>query len=174
MRKRFQLRKGALLAVVLSFAGFATAQADGDRYTVLLKKHSIPTDFSATVEGMGGQVVDQLAQVGIVVAVSDDESFADLLASDSRVQSVGLAGAYSLPETVDVELPDSGPQPIDFLWSGGDLWGIDRVNAPAAWASTRWFYDQTETGKVMVAARHAMQEQDAPQPMWFYLAPGDS
>jgi hypothetical protein len=46
-------------------------------------------------------------------------------------------------------------------------------HAPAAWASTRWFYDETETGKVMTAARHAMQEQDAPQPMWFYLTPGD-
>ena len=46
-------------------------------------------------------------------------------------------------------------------------------HAPAAWASTRWFYDQTETGKVMTAARQAMQQQDAPQPMWFYLTPGD-
>ena len=46
-------------------------------------------------------------------------------------------------------------------------------HAPAAWAGTRWFYDQTETGKVMLAARRAMQDQDAPQPMWFYLTPGD-
>ncbi len=46
-------------------------------------------------------------------------------------------------------------------------------HAPAAWASTRWFLDETETGKVMLAARQAMQDQDAPQPMWFYLTPGD-
>ena len=46
-------------------------------------------------------------------------------------------------------------------------------HAPAAWASTRWCLDQTETGKVMMAARQAMQDQDAPQPMWFYLTPGD-
>lgn len=46
-------------------------------------------------------------------------------------------------------------------------------HAPAAWASTNWFLDQTETGKVMMAARKAMEEQDAPQPMWFYLTPGD-
>ncbi len=46
-------------------------------------------------------------------------------------------------------------------------------HAPAAWASTRWFFNQTETGKVMIAARQAMRDQDAPQPMWFYLAPGD-
>jgi hypothetical protein len=46
-------------------------------------------------------------------------------------------------------------------------------HAPAAWAGTRWFLDETETGKVMMAARKAMQDQDAPQPMWFYLTPGD-
>ena len=46
-------------------------------------------------------------------------------------------------------------------------------HAPAAWAGTRWFYEQTETGKVMMAARKAMEEQEASQPMWFYLAPGD-
>ena len=46
-------------------------------------------------------------------------------------------------------------------------------HAPAAWAGARWFYEQTETGKVMMAARQAMQDQDAPQPMWFYHTPGD-
>ena len=46
-------------------------------------------------------------------------------------------------------------------------------HAPPAWAGTRWFYDQTETGKVITAARKVMQEQEAPQPMWFYLTPGD-
>ncbi|MEM9134245.1 MAG: hypothetical protein AAGA59_12190 [Actinomycetota bacterium] len=46
-------------------------------------------------------------------------------------------------------------------------------HAPAAWAGTRWFLDRTETGKVLLAARHAMQEQEAPHGMWFYLTPGD-
>ena len=46
-------------------------------------------------------------------------------------------------------------------------------HAPAAWAGARWFLDETETGKVMMAARSAMEDQGAPQPMWFYLTPGD-
>ena len=32
---------------------------------------------------------------------------------------------------------------------------------------------QDETGKVMTAARKSMEAQGAPQPMWFYLTPGD-
>ena len=46
-------------------------------------------------------------------------------------------------------------------------------HAPAAWAGARWFLDETETGKVLMAARTEMERQDAPQPMWFYLTPGD-
>ena len=46
-------------------------------------------------------------------------------------------------------------------------------HAPPAWAGTRWFLDATETGKVLLAARKEMERQEAPQPMWFYLTPGD-
>ncbi len=46
-------------------------------------------------------------------------------------------------------------------------------HAPAAWAGARWFYDETETGKVLMAARSEMERQAAPHPMWFYLTPGD-
>jgi hypothetical protein len=46
-------------------------------------------------------------------------------------------------------------------------------HVPAAWSGTRWFFDHTEGGKVMLAARSAMQEADVAQPIWFYMAPGD-
>ena len=46
-------------------------------------------------------------------------------------------------------------------------------HAPPAWAGARWFYDATETGKVLLAARAEMERQEAPHPMWFYLTPGD-
>jgi hypothetical protein len=46
-------------------------------------------------------------------------------------------------------------------------------HTPAAWAGTRWFLDETETGRVLMAAREEMQRQEAPQAMWFYLTPGD-
>lgn len=34
-----------------------------------------------------------------------------------------------------------------------------------------WFYETTEAGKTINAARLAMKEQEAPFPMWFYMAP---
>jgi len=46
-------------------------------------------------------------------------------------------------------------------------------HAPAAWAGTRWFFDDTEAGKTILAARTAMREADVKQPIWFYMAPGD-
>ncbi len=47
-------------------------------------------------------------------------------------------------------------------------------NAPKAWAGTRWFFNETETGKLLMAARQAMADSGANQPIWFYMAPGDS
>jgi hypothetical protein len=46
-------------------------------------------------------------------------------------------------------------------------------HVPAAWAGTRWFFDHTEGGKVVLAARAAMRDAGAKQPVWFYMAPGD-
>ncbi|MGY9072518.1 MAG: hypothetical protein ACKVHU_06190 [Acidimicrobiales bacterium] len=46
-------------------------------------------------------------------------------------------------------------------------------HAPSAWAGTRWFFDETEGGKLILAARQAMADAGVKQPIWFYMAPGD-
>ncbi|MFQ5696725.1 MAG: hypothetical protein ACE5IL_00370 [Myxococcota bacterium] len=43
---------------------------------------------------------------------------------------------------------------------------------PAPWAAERWFYDETETGRTLLAARRAMRAAEVPFPIWFYMAPG--
>jgi hypothetical protein len=35
-----------------------------------------------------------------------------------------------------------------------------------------WFFEKTEAGKTLLAARQALQDQKAPFPFWFYMAPG--
>jgi hypothetical protein len=46
-------------------------------------------------------------------------------------------------------------------------------HSPGAWAGEDWFYNKTETGKLMLQVRTTLKEAGAPQPLWFYLSPGD-
>jgi hypothetical protein len=38
----------------------------------------------------------------------------------------------------------------------------------AAWSGARWFYDNTEGGKVILAAKTAMKDAGEKQFVWFY------
>lgn len=129
------LLKRSVLLFVAGLFGMSAALADDSRYTILMTKNAVPKKFAATVEAAGGRIVSSLDKVGIVIAVSSDESFADLVASDNRVQSVGLTGYNSLPETVEAAIPDGAEGHIapDQYFSDGLVWGVQRVNAPAAW-----------------------------------------
>lgn len=44
--------------------------------------------------------------------------------------------------------------------------------APGGRAAEAWFFEATEAGSVVMAARRAMKAAGAPQPFWFYMAPG--
>lgn len=46
-------------------------------------------------------------------------------------------------------------------------------HTPGAWAGENWFYNETETGKLMLRTRTKLKDAGAPQPLWFYLSPGD-
>jgi len=46
-------------------------------------------------------------------------------------------------------------------------------HTPGAWAGEDWFYNDTETGKLMLRVRTVLKNGGAPQPLWFYLSPGD-
>jgi hypothetical protein len=43
---------------------------------------------------------------------------------------------------------------------------------PGGRSAEAWFFDSTEAGRTLMAARSALQEQEAPFPFWFYMAPG--
>lgn len=46
-------------------------------------------------------------------------------------------------------------------------------HAPSAWAGSKWFYEQTEAGRVTLAARQAMSDAGEKRDIWYYMAPGD-
>jgi hypothetical protein len=43
---------------------------------------------------------------------------------------------------------------------------------PGERAAEAWFHEETEAGRTLMAARQALQDQGAPFPFWFYMAPG--
>ncbi len=44
--------------------------------------------------------------------------------------------------------------------------------APGARSVEAWFHERTAAGRTVLAARAALEEQGAPFPFWFYMAPG--
>lgn len=44
-------------------------------------------------------------------------------------------------------------------------------HTPAAWETTRWFPDDTESGAAIRCVREAMKAAGEKQPLWFYLVP---
>ena len=43
---------------------------------------------------------------------------------------------------------------------------------PAGRAIEAWYFDETETGKLVLEARQVMKDAEAPFPVWFYMTPG--
>ncbi|MEM7340276.1 MAG: hypothetical protein AAF467_16585 [Actinomycetota bacterium] len=43
---------------------------------------------------------------------------------------------------------------------------------PAGRAIEAWYFEETEAGRLVLAARQAIKDQEAPFPVWFYMVPG--
>ncbi len=44
--------------------------------------------------------------------------------------------------------------------------------SPGGRAAEAWYFESTQAGRTVLAARAAIKEQGAPHPVWFYMAPG--
>lgn len=131
--------KNAMVAltafVVLAVSAVSNADAS-QRYIILMNKHKISAGLDRAVSAAGGSIVRTLPQVGIAVAVSDNPTFADNMRASGGVRGVSSVAAESLPELAG-EAPAAldAPTAADDLYNFGLVWGINRVNAPAAWAA---------------------------------------
>jgi lantibiotic leader peptide-processing serine protease len=123
-----------LILIFVPSTPVTATESESIRWVINYNGSSIPGNAVANIETAGGQLVRTLPQVGIAVAVSDNPNFASTMKGMARVHSVGEVPAMSVPEVaiVPAELtPDTVPDPPAAFW--GFLWGIARVNAPAAW-----------------------------------------
>lgn len=111
-------------------------------------------------------------------------------------RAVAKRGTTSVGRTIGA---DDVPTALDILhrWAGGADWkelpvpggnligvchdvrtyyeeaGLELVEGPTPGgrAAEAWFYETTEAGKTVMAARAALKEAGAPFPLWFYMAP---
>jgi subtilisin family serine protease len=128
------LKCRAAVAAALALVS-ASALADADRYILLMKSNSVPQDLARKVQAAGGTLVRTLPQVGIAIVTAERADFASAIARDARVQSVGQAVAHTLPKATSRRAALEAPTAEDDLFETGELWGINRVHAPQAWAA---------------------------------------
>jgi lantibiotic leader peptide-processing serine protease len=132
--KRIILLLAVLALLVSPSASTTMAQGETTRWVVNFSGNSLPNNAGANIAAAGGQLVRAFPQVGVAIAESSNPNFATTMKGFPRVHSVGEVGVISVPEVqvVPAELdPQAFPDPPAAFWNL--LWGIARVNAPAAW-----------------------------------------
>lgn len=107
------------------------------------------------------------------------------VARNGRTTVGSHASADEIPDAIGRFARISGGEPWDEVGLDGSAGRVGQdirsyyeelagelADAPAGpWAVERWFYEQTETGKVLLEARRRMREAGAPQLAWFLLSP---
>jgi lantibiotic leader peptide-processing serine protease len=132
--KRFILLLAVLALLVSPSASTTMAQGETVRWVVNFTGNSLPNNAAANITAAGGQLVRSFPQVGVAIAESSNPNFAATMKGFPRVHSVGEVGLISVPEVqvIPAELdPQTVPDPPAAFFD--ELWGIARVNAPAAW-----------------------------------------
>jgi lantibiotic leader peptide-processing serine protease len=132
--KRVILLLAVLALLVSPSASTTMAQGETTRWVINFTSNSLPNNAAANIAAAGGQLVRSFPQVGVAIAESSNPNFAATMKGFPRVHSVGEVGLISVPEVqvIPAELdPQTFPNPPAAFFD--ELWGIARVNAPAAW-----------------------------------------
>ena len=125
---------GVAVALVGSQLAVATASAAARPYVILYKSNAVPSGAAAAIEKAGGRLQATIPQAGIAIAMADDAKFATSIAKNSSVLSAGAATSWKLPDGKTTVKPEGdGPTVADVYYNAGLVWGVERVQAPAAW-----------------------------------------
>jgi subtilisin family serine protease len=134
MKVRLAYVSAFVLLVTFAWAPTVSAEEAAGRYLVMFKGNSVPKDAPEIVEAAGGTIARTIPEVGVVVALSNDEGFVKAISKAKGVQQAGEAPFEALPETPIVNVEEDGPTGNDWAYNLGLQWGINRVHAPEAWA----------------------------------------
>ncbi|MEM7143250.1 MAG: hypothetical protein AAF548_19670 [Actinomycetota bacterium] len=131
---------------------------DGDDSPAVLEAKGIRKAYDRILERRGVTSVGRVMDAG---GVPDALAVLESIAAGTPFKEAGLPGKNSIATCHDIRTyyEEAAVELIDGPMADGR-------------AIESWFFDETEAGKVVLAARQAMQEQGAPMPFWFYMAPG--
>jgi hypothetical protein len=116
--------------------------------------------YRRTVEANGGRT-----SFGRVL---NDETLLAALRALDQIANHGIAFSEAgLPSdpiqtTIDIR--------AYYIEAGLSLADSTTKAAGQPWAMERWFYEKTEAGQLLLAARRAMKAAGVPQPLWFYMS----
>jgi hypothetical protein len=125
---------------------------------------ALQSAYRRTVEANGGRT-----NFGRVL---NHESLLDALRALDRIANHGVmwneAGLPSdtIQTTIDIR--------AYYIEAAMSLVEDVREAVASAWGFERWFYRQTETGKLVVAARAAMKDAGVANPIWTFMSSMDA
>lgn len=134
------------------------AAYDGDASPAVLEAKGIRKAYDRIVERRG---VTSVGRVMTADEIPEGIAALERIVAGTHFKEAGLPGRNSIATCHDIR-------------TYYEEAAVELVTGPVAdgRAIESWFFDETEAGKVVLAARQAMADQEAPMPFWFYMAPG--
>jgi subtilisin family serine protease len=136
--RRRKLGVLALLAWVIATLVLA-GSAGAARYVVIYDRQSVPADAAERIARAGGRLVAEYDQIGVAVAESGDEAFADRVGRDKRVRAVSRDEPIAAVDPED-ELAAEGDLPNEPATDADTFsplqWNMRQIHAPEAHAIT--------------------------------------
>jgi subtilisin family serine protease len=144
-RRLSRLLAGAVVIAATGIVapGAATAASDGptQNYLVLFTGSSSPADATTIVTRAGGTVVANYAQIGVLVARSNNTAFGDTMRASSKVEGASATTNYAT-KIGDVQAADASPGDLpnapasDTDTFSGLQWDMRQIHTPQAHAIT--------------------------------------
>ncbi|WP_420452987.1 hypothetical protein [Ilumatobacter sp.] len=137
---------------------------------------SIPPRFDPSLPAAVDEANGLRAAYDRAVASRGRTSVGRVIDADGVTEALGVLHRWAQGERWD-EVPLPGKNTTAVCHDIRSYYGEAALElatgpAPGARSVEAWFHEETEAGATILAARRAMADQGAPQPFWFYMAPG--
>ena len=127
----------ALLACLTALV--LAASADAAQYVVVYDRQSVPADAAERIERAGGRLLAEYDQIGVALAESGDDAFAERLGRDKRVQAISRDEPIAAIDP-EGELAAQGDLPNEPATDADTFsplqWNMRQIHAPEAHAIT--------------------------------------